>query len=133
MKIVLDTNCLLVIIPKSSKYRKVYDNILNGKISLVVTSEIINEYEEKLIDFYSNSVASNIIKLLKKLDNVEFKEIFYKFNLIPNDPDDNKFVDCAISSAANFIVTNDKHYNVLDSIKFPKVTHIKLEDFCKKI
>jgi len=80
MKIVLDTNCLLVIIPKSSKYRKVYDHILDGKISLVVTSEIINEYEEKLIDFYSSAVASNIIKLLKKLDNVEFKEIFYKFN-----------------------------------------------------
>ena len=133
MKIVLDTNCLLVIIPKSSKYRKVYDHILNGKITLVVTSEIIIEYEEKLIDFYSNSVASNIIKLLKKLENVEFKEIFFKFNLIANDPDDNKFVDCAISSVADYIVTNDKHFKVLDAIKFPKVKHIKLEDFCKKI
>lgn len=43
-RIVLDTNCLLQIIPKQSKYRIVWDKILKGEISLCITTEILNEY-----------------------------------------------------------------------------------------
>jgi predicted nucleic acid-binding protein len=57
MNIVLDTNCLLVIIPKQSKYRKVYDFIRQSKIRLAVTTEILNENEEQLARFYSENVA----------------------------------------------------------------------------
>jgi len=44
----LDTNCLLVILPKRSPYRCVYDKILKGEIEIVVTTEILAEYEEQL-------------------------------------------------------------------------------------
>lgn len=53
----------------------------------------------------------------------------YHFNLITADPDDNKFVDCAIQANAHYIVTNDHHYDVLRHIEFPKVGLIKLMDF----
>ena len=46
------------------------------------------------------------------------------FNLITADLDDNKFVDCAISANAHYIVTNDHHYDVLKSINFPNVNVI---------
>lgn len=49
--------------------------------------------------------------------------------LIPNDPDDNKFVDTAFACNAHFIVTNDRHFNVLKNIEFPKITVIKVEEF----
>ncbi len=49
--------------------------------------------------------------------------------LIPNDPDDNKFVDTAFAFNAHFIVTNDRHFNVLKNIEFPKITVIKVEEF----
>lgn len=45
------------------------------------------------------------------------------------DPDDDKFVDCAIAGNADFIVTNDRHFRVLKGIKFPKVKVITLEEF----
>lgn len=32
-----------------------------------------------------------------------------KFDLIKDDPDDNKFLDCAYAAKADFIVTGDKH------------------------
>ncbi len=133
MRILLDTNCLLVIIPKKSKYRKVYDYIRDGKISLLVTTEILNEYEEQLTDFYSQSVAYNVIRLLMELPKTESITVFYNWNLITDDVDDNKFVDCAIAGNAALIVTNDKHYKVLDNIEFPKVIHLKLDEFMKTL
>ena len=45
------------------------------------------------------------------------------------DADDNKFVDCAIASDTNYLVTNDKHFDILQSIEFPKVETITARDF----
>ena len=53
----------------------------------------------------------------------------YHFNLITADPDDNKFVDCAIAANARYIVTNDHHYDVLRQIQFPIVDIMALKDF----
>ncbi|MCB0562358.1 MAG: PIN domain-containing protein, partial [Phaeodactylibacter sp.] len=53
--------------------------------------------------------------------NVELVTRYYKWNLIAEDPDDNKFVDCAVASNATFIVTHDRHFNVLKKVDFPKV------------
>ncbi len=131
MKIVLDTNCLLVIIPKLSKYRKVYDLIREGKITLAVTTEILAEYEEQLSNFYSETVAQNVIRQIIELQSTELKTVFYSWNLITKDPDDNKFVDCSIGASAELIVTNDRHFKELDKIDFPKVRYLKLEKFCK--
>ena len=46
---------------------------------------------------------------------------------------DKKFVDCAISANADYIVTNDKHFNVLKKMDFPKINIIDIETFKKII
>lgn len=43
--------------------------------------------------------------------------------------DDNKFSDCAFAGNVHYLVTNDKHFNVLSSIPFPKINVISLEVF----
>ena len=53
----------------------------------------------------------------------------FRFNWIKADPDDNKFVDCAIVSGAKCIVTEDKHFRVLDSISFPHVDIVGIDAF----
>ena len=45
------------------------------------------------------------------------------------DPDDNKFADLAISANANYLVTHDKHFKVLDTIPFPTVKVVDLPSF----
>ena len=50
-------------------------------------------------------------------------------DLITQDPDDNKFVDCAIVANADYLVSEDNHFNVLKDIPFPKVNVITLEQF----
>jgi predicted nucleic acid-binding protein len=49
--------------------------------------------------------------------------------LIFNDPDDDKFVDLAVAGNADFLVTNDRHFNVLASIEFPVVKTKTAEQF----
>lgn len=62
-----------------------------------------------------------------------FQEIYVHFSLIEADPDDNKFVDCAVAADAEYIVTNDSHFNVLKKIDWPKISIITIEDFASQI
>ncbi|HRW09289.1 MAG TPA: PIN domain-containing protein [Caldilineaceae bacterium] len=78
---------------------------------------------------YSVSVAKNVIRALLLLPNVAKIEVFYHWFLIASDADDNKFVDCAVAANAEFIVTTDKHFDVLAKIDFPRVNVVTLHQF----
>lgn len=131
MKVVIDTNSFLVSIPKRSEFRPIFDAIINGDIQLLITTEMLNEYAE-VFEWKMNAVvAHNILEMLLQLDNVQRVEVYYRWHLINKDADDNKFVDCAVSGSANYIVSDDRHYNVLKDIDFPSVQVIKTEDFLK--
>lgn len=129
MRIVLDTNCLLVSIPSKSPYRSVFDELLKNKYTLLITNEILSEYREIIAEKANEKVAENIAELLMALKNVERTEVFFRWNLIEQDKDDNKFTDCAVSGNADFIVTNDKHFQILKKIKFPKLVVLSLAQF----
>ena len=62
---------------------------------------------------------------------VNFRKITpdFKWNLITTDPDDNKFVDCALNAGADYLVTNDKHFNILKEIDFPQIKVVDIEIF----
>lgn len=61
----------------------------------------------------SVEVAEYVIKTIVNSPFVEFITPFYHFNLIASDPDDNKFVDCAVAARAHCIVTNDHHFDAV--------------------
>ncbi len=129
MRIVLDTNCLLISIPKKSKYRIVFDSLLQKKFTLVISNEILSEYEEKISEKSNALVAKNISEMLTTLSNVEKRDVYYRWNLIQRDYDDNKFVDCAIAGNVDYLVTNDTHFSALKQIEFPTVNVISINEF----
>ncbi|CAN5441176.1 hypothetical protein BH18ACI1_BH18ACI1_12400 [soil metagenome] len=131
--IVLDTNILLVSIATKSKYRPIFDALIAGKYVLALSNSILSEYIEILEQKTTSVIASNIAELLLNLKNVVKTDVYYRWNLIKQDTDDNKFVDCAIAANANFIVTNDKHFKGLKNISFPKVKVISADEFLQKI
>ena len=133
MKIVFDTNCLLRILLKNSNYRCLWDAFVNGKFELCYTTEILQEYEEVLSRFYSVAFTKFVIETILNAPNTNQITVFYNWLLITADPDDNKFIDCAISANADYIITNDKHFNVLKDIAFPKVNSIDIDSFKKAI
>jgi putative PIN family toxin of toxin-antitoxin system len=129
MKVVLDTNVLLVSIAKKSLYRPIFDNLLANKFDLIISNEILSEYTEIIAQKTNSVVANNIGEMLLTLSNVQKQDVFYKWNLIETDKDDNKFVDCAIAGNADYLVSNDKHFNCLKEIEFPKVSLLTIDEF----
>jgi len=131
--IVLDTNCLIVCIASKSKFHAVWNAFLNEKFHLCVSNEIMYEYEEILAKKISPAFADMIIQIILNSENVVFIHPSFRFNLITADTDDNKFVDCAIAANADYIVSQDTHFNILKKIDFPKVNIIRIEEFAEII
>jgi putative PIN family toxin of toxin-antitoxin system len=129
LRIVLDTNVFLVSLLPSHKYWWVFEGIISQRYILLLSNEILMEYTEKCIGKYGVSLVNERLDFLLGFSNVELIAPTYFWNFIVQDPDDNKFIDCVVTGQADFIITHDKHFNVLKSIPFPKLSAIKLDEF----
>ena len=129
MRIVLDTNCLLASLSKRGAYFNVWRGLQEGKYTLCVSNEILEEYEEIIAQKATPVIASNVVQTLLNAPSVELIDAFFRFELIQNDPDDNKFVDCAIAGNATYVVSNDAHFDILKEIGFPKLILKSLQEF----
>lgn len=127
MRLVIDTNVWLVIIPAYSKYAFIYNQIKSGSLTIIISNEILFEYEELMKQRYSSISVNEEIRELLSLEGIEFVKPEFRWNLIAADPDDNKFVDCAIAANADYIITNDNHFSVLKNITFPRVNVLTLQ------
>ncbi len=128
LKIVLDTNCLLQSISRRSVYAVVIDKLMESAFDLYITNDILMEYDEKVSEIFSRETAELITGAMSLLQNVKKIEVYFQFNLITADPDDNKFADCAFAANVHYLVTNDKHFNILKSITFPIINIINLDE-----
>lgn len=129
MLVVIDTNVLLVSISSRSKYHWLYRFIIDKKINIAITQDILSEYEEQISNHWSAEIASNVTRSLTELSTAYLTTVYYNLNLISTDVDDNKFVDCAFAANADFIVTNDSHFNVLKNINFPSIPCLTIDEF----
>ena len=127
--IVLDTNCLIMAISARNKYHLIWQAFLRGDYTLCVSNEIIEEYLEVISRNINPWVAESIVYAILTRKNVRKLIPYYHFGLITADPDDNKFVDCAIAANAKYIVSEDRHFDVLKACSFPKVDVIGLDLF----
>jgi putative PIN family toxin of toxin-antitoxin system len=116
-----------------SAYHDVWTAYLEKRYSLCVSNEIINEYEEIFAEKTSPSFAKDFVRAILLRPNTIFVSPQFRFNLIVADPDDNKFVDCAIVANAEYIVSQDTHFNILKTIEFPKVNVIRIEEFSEEL
>lgn len=130
-KIVLDTNCLIASLSRHSEYYPVWKGFQTGKYILCISNDILEEYQEIIALKTSPEVARNVVNLLLKSKNVELVTPYFKFWLIDADHDDDKFVNCAFAANATYIVSNDKHFDILERIQFPRLFVLKLQQFLK--
>ena len=99
----------------------------------MLSDEILSEYEEIIALKTNTLVAENVINAIADSKFVEFIDPQFKLNLIDADKDNNKFVDCAFAANATFIVSNDKHSDILATISFPKINVLKMNEFLKTL
>jgi uncharacterized protein len=117
MRVCLDTNVLIKIFVPHPPFSTILDAILNGRITLLVSDEILFEYEEVIVREFGlarwQKIDAFFTAITRLHGAVATIEPHYRFTVITADPDDNKFIDCAVAGGAEYIVTYDKHFEAL--------------------
>ena len=131
MKVILDTNVIISGIFFSGPPYQILKAWKDGKMELVLSEEIYNEYKRvaKFISLkYEKIDISEILNLIAI--NAEFFEQIKLPRNICEDPDDVKFIACALSSNTKIIVSGDKHLLKLPG--YEGIEIIKPGEFIKK-
>ncbi len=131
MRIVLDTNILLQSLAHRSTTRPIWNAFLHEKFTLILTTSILLEYHEIIAQRTSEQVANNVITLLRESINPKLIHIYYEWNVITKDVDDNKFFDAAVAGNADYLVSNDNHFNEATKLEFPKINIVNSTAFLK--
>jgi predicted nucleic acid-binding protein len=112
--IALDTNVLVQSISTRARFRPIIEGFDAGRFLLVVSNEILLEYEEILKAIGGPTAWSAFEALLiARAAFVRRVDPTYFWKAIVHDPDEAKFADAAVAGHADWIVTEDSHYNVL--------------------
>ena len=130
MRIVVDTNVVISGTFFKGNPRRVVEAIIKSEVDAYATPEIIDEYQ---------SIVNRIIYRGKgSFDSSGFIRFIADLNLIEaltevsvcRDPEDNKFISCAIDAEALYIVSGDK--DLLDLKEYEGVRMITATDFVEK-
>jgi len=129
MKVVIDTNVLWVSISRRSSSHWIFQSILDGSLTLCVTTDILDEYAEIISKKLGQQTSEAVLNVIENIQNIDFVTSYYRWRTIKMDPDDDKFVDYAISSNSVGIITQDSHFNVLKDLPFPNVPVFTIQEF----
>jgi putative PIN family toxin of toxin-antitoxin system len=137
MKVVLDTNIFISAFLWQKTTKEIFNLARKKKIQICVTKEILDEFCKvlsypkflsrlKLINKTPDEIINEFLEIVKFYPQKEFKTI-----IIKKDPSDDKFLSCAITSGASFIISGDKH--LLELKEFQDTPIISARKFLKII
>jgi len=114
MRVVIDTN-IFVSSFFGGKPRKIIDLWKEGKITLCLSKDILNEYVEVLhrIGLQDEVELEELLSLFTKSFNILFTTKTPRIKVVKGDPDDDKFIECAVALRAEVIITGDKTIEVI--------------------
>lgn len=126
LRLVFDTNVLVSSLSSRSATHWLVQGLREARYEMLVTTEILLEYEEVLRRKYDALTAEYFMAGLSELPNVVLATAHYRWQLLA-DPDDDKFVDAALAGSAHYLVTEDAHFRPLSKVDFPRVRVIGME------
>lgn len=132
MRVVIDTN-VFVSSFFGGKPFQIIEKWISGDITLCVSSSILKEYIEVLnrFDFERKDLIFKLMEMFKAANNVLFISDPPEQDWVKADPADNKFIACAISLGAEFIISGDHHLRSLKRIG--KIKILSPSEFLKII
>lgn len=135
MKVVIDTN-IFVSSFFGGNPRKIVDLWRKEKLTLCLSKDILDEYIEVLrrIGLEDEDELEELLSLFSKGFNIVFTTKTPKITLVDEDPDDDKFIECAVALKADVIITGDKALEAIkEHMKIKILTPVKflqyLEEF----
>ena len=130
MNIVVDTNIIISGIFFGGNPKRIINAILNSKVNAYISKEILNEYFEIINEMMfskGESIDLSFISLL--IDRFNIIETTSKID-ISRDPDDNKFIECAVDSNSIYIVSGDD--DLLSIKNYHNIEIITAKEFCER-
>ncbi len=131
MKVVLDTNVLISAIMFGGKSRDILEMGVSSKITNALSQDILKELAGVLVDKKFRAPVSFVQQTIHELSEIaELVIVIDKINVIKNDPDDNRILECAVSSKADYIVSGDS--DLLNLKRFKKVKILSPNEFLSR-
>ena len=128
MKIVVDTNVVISGIFFGGNPRKIVEAVAAGSVDAYATTEIIDEYTgiidsmiERKQGRINQSILSPLFSAMKIIETGTNTDVC-------RDPDDNKFIECAVDAKALYIVSGDN--DLLDIKEYDGIRIITAKEFC---
>jgi len=126
IRVVLDTNVFV-----SSFFggnpRKIVDLWKSGEIRLCTSKAIIDEYIEVLrrLGLQNQRELDELLNFFARGFHVLFAAKPPQLLIVEEDPDDNKFIECAVALKADFIISGDKALTVIEEYMGIKIVNPK--------
>ncbi|MFH1773678.1 MAG: putative toxin-antitoxin system toxin component, PIN family [Methanobacteriota archaeon] len=114
MKITVDTNVLISATFWLGNPHRIIKKVEEGKLELVLSAEILEEFEEIMgqdkFQLKLKNINATVSEVVSKLTEMsEIVEISGKIRAVEADPDDDKVLECAVNGKVDFIVSGDRH------------------------
>lgn len=130
MKVVIDTNVFVAsFLTPAGIPRKIIDLWKEGRIMLCLCAEIIEEYINVISRFglENEKELQELLEVFRRKVNIHFVTIDRKLKLVAADPEDDKFVECALSAHATVVVSGDRH--LLDVKRYKSIRILSPSQF----
>lgn len=130
-RVVLDTNVLVSALLFRGEVSRLAELWKSGKIVSVVSPATFKEFKDVLA-YPKFSLAESEIRTIIEDEVLPFFEVVDVHEEISGscrDADDNKFLACAVSASADYIVSGDK--DLCDMRRYKSIKIVKVSDFLK--
>ena len=131
-RLVLDTNTIVSAIGWKGAPRKLMDLCIDNKIQIILSIDLIDEFIKVIyrpkFKFIPEDTKLEFIRYLLTVADIVKPDV--EINIIDEDKFDNKFLECAITGKANFIISGDKH--LLKLKDFQKIKIINASTFLQE-
>jgi putative PIN family toxin of toxin-antitoxin system len=119
MIVCIDTCVLLQAAKAGHPFHVIFDAWFSRGFRWAVSNEVLTEYQEMIVrhsGVHRWNQLGKVFSLAEAVGGLLVKvQPAYRFQVIAIDPDDNKFTDCAITANADYVITNDAHFQPLAS------------------
>jgi putative PIN family toxin of toxin-antitoxin system len=133
MRVVLDTNTLISAVLFSGTASGLVSLWQSGEITVLLSRAILQEYL-RVLAYPKFSLSGQDIRGLMEeelLPFVETVQIKRHLKVVTRDPEDNKFLECAVAGRAAYLVTGDRHLLELGSYR--GITILAVADFLNQL
>jgi len=130
MNVVVDANIFISGIYRGGNPRNVLKTLVDGIGTLFITDEIVDEIEHALKKPKLGLTAEEVKGWITEIEKLGEKIVIspkYRVTGICRDPDDNKYLECALAANADYIISGDR--DLLDLKEYHKVKIVNARDY----